>query len=257
MEREIVLSSYLVNNERNNKPGNFVTKFTRPIVLVNNHEYAIGLNRIINMSFTRFNVNAGYGNKLIRFSYLSGTNFTNISFPPGVWNYKDLNSYIKQKTVIKSSGKDDEYPITLTFDETIFKATITLKTNYQLDLTKSNFYELIGFDKKVITTARSNVGTKVPNLSQDTDILNIHCDLVNDSLVDGEESDIIYSFSTNVLRPSYSFTLEPRRITYNPIDKQTISSIRMYITDGKRRVVDLNGADNSFNLILKRLESKA
>ena len=126
-----------------------------------------------------------------------------------------------------------------------------MKTNYQLDLTKSNFYELIGFDKKVLT-ASSNVGTKVPNLSQDTDILNIHCDLVNDSLVDGEESDI-FSFSTSALRSSYSFTLKPRRITYNPVNKNTISGIRMYITDGKRRVVDLNGADTSFSLILKRL----
>ena len=31
-------------------------------------------------------------------------------------------------------------------------------------LTKFNFYELIGFDKKVLT-ASNNVGTKVPNLS--------------------------------------------------------------------------------------------
>ena len=111
---------------------------------------------------------------------------------------------------------------------------------------------LIGFDKKV-HKASSNVGTKVPNLSQDTNILNIHCNLVNDSLVDVEESDIFYSFSTSVLRSSYSFTLEPRRITYNPVNKSKISSIRMYITDGKRRVVDLNGADTSFSLILKRL----
>ena len=127
------------------------------------------------MRFTWFNVNAGYDNQLIRFSSDSGTNFTNISFPPGVWNYNDFDSYIKQKTVIKSSRKDEEYLITLAFDETIFKVTVVLKTNYQLDLTKSNFYELIGFDKKVLT-ASSNVGTKVPNLSQDTDILNIHCD---------------------------------------------------------------------------------
>ena len=197
------------------------------------------------MSFTWFNVNAGYDNQLVRFSNNSGTNFTNISFPLGVWSYSDFDSCIKQKTAVKKSGKDDEYPIILAFDE----------TNYQVDLTKSNFYELIGFDKKkVLTTAGSNVGTKVPNLSQDTDILNIHCDLVNDSLVDGEESDIIYSFSTSVLRPSYSFTREPRRITYNPMSKQTISSIRMYITDRKRRVVDLNGTDTSFSLILRRLE---
>ena len=52
MEREIVLSTYSVKNKGNNKPGNFTTKFTRPIVLDNNHEYAIGLNRIINMRFT-------------------------------------------------------------------------------------------------------------------------------------------------------------------------------------------------------------
>ena len=79
--------------------------------------------------------------------------------------------------------------MTLPFDETIFKVTITLKTNYQIAPTKSKFYELTGFNKNVLT-ASSNVDTKVPNLSQDTDILNLHCDLVNDSLVDGEESDI-------------------------------------------------------------------
>ena len=110
MEREIVLSSYSVKNKGNNKPGNFITKFTRPIVLDNNHEYPVGLNKIINMRFTWFSVNPGYDNQLIRFSSDSGTNFTNISFPPGVWNHSDFDSYIKQKTVIKSSRKDDEYP---------------------------------------------------------------------------------------------------------------------------------------------------
>ena len=138
MVREIVLSSYSVKNKGNNKPGKFITKFTRPIVLDNNHEYAISLSRIINMSFTWFNINAGYDNQLVRFSKNSGTNFTNISFPLGVWSYSDFDSCIKQKTAVKKSGKDDEYPITLAFDE----------TNYQVDLTKSNFYELLGFDKK-------------------------------------------------------------------------------------------------------------
>ena len=73
--------------------------------------------------------------------------------------------------------------------------------NYQLDLTKSNFYDLIGFDKKVLKD-RINVGPRVPHLSQDTDIINIYCDLINQSLVDGQDSDIVYSFSASVLRPS-------------------------------------------------------
>ena len=130
---------------------------------------------------------------------------------------------------------------------------INLVQNYLLDLTQSNFNGLIGFDKKVLSD-ETNIGTKVPNLSQDTDLLNIHCDLTNDSLVDGQDTDIIYSFSTSVLNPSYSFTLEPQRVTFNAVNKNTISSIRIYITDGKRRIVNLNGADTSFSLIMTSMK---
>lgn len=247
MDREIVLSSYSVKTG-NNKPEDFIAKFTRPIILDSNVQYVVGLNRVINMSFTWFNVNSAYGNQLIKYSSDSGSTFHDITFPAGVWNYTDFDEHIKD---ITKTG--DQYPITLEFDNTTFRVTITLAQNYQIDLRHSNFNDLIGFDKTVLTS-ESNIGPRVPNLSQDTDILNVHCDLINDSLVDGQESDIIYSFSTSVLTPSYSFTLEPRRVTYNPVNKTTISSIRIYVTDGKRRLVDLNGADTSFSLILKRME---
>ena len=62
MDREIVLSSYSVKDQGNNTPQNFVTKFNRPLILDDNHQYVIGLNRIINMSFTWFNVNSSYNN---------------------------------------------------------------------------------------------------------------------------------------------------------------------------------------------------
>ena len=249
MEREIVLSSYSVKNKGNNKPANFVTKFNRPMILDNNVQYVIGLNRIINMSFTWFNVNSSYKNQLIKYSSNSGSTYSNISFPAGVWSYRGFDARIKEITG-KSGGV---YPITLEFDTTTFRVTITINNNnYRLDLTQSNFNDLIGFDKKVLSD-KTNIGSRVPNLSQDTDMLNIHCDLINTSLVDGEDTDILFSFSTSVLHPSYSFTLEPKRVTYSPVNKTNISSIRIYITDGKRRQIDLNGIDTSFSLILKRV----
>ena len=251
MDREIVLSSYSVKGQGNNTPQDFTTKFNGPMILDRNSQYMVGLNRIVNMSFTWFNVNSSYGNQLIKYSSDNGSTFKNITFPAGVWNYTDFNAYIKEIT--KTSDDPPKYPITLEFDNTTFRVTVTLANNYQLDLTASNFNELIGFDKKVLTN-ETNIGPKVPNLSQDSDILNIHCDLINDSLVDGQDTDIIYSFSTSVLQPSYSFTIEPQRITFNPTNKNSISSIRIYITDGKRRLVDLNGADTSFSLILKKVE---
>ena len=245
MEREIVLSSYDSDGSKN--PANFVTRFHNPIKLDSNQKYVIGLNRIINMSFTWTNINPEYKNQLIRYSEDNGVSFTDLTFEKGIWTYTSIEEYLREKTVIKSSGKDDEFPIKLEFDAKTLRVEITLKSNYQLDLTKSNFHEIIGYDKNIVKDA-FNTGTKMPNMAQDTESLNIHCDLINESLVDGKESDIIYSFSTSVLKPSYSFTIEPMRVTYNPVNKSTIGSIRIYITDGKKRIIDLNQADTGFLL---------
>jgi len=47
--------------------------------------------------------------------------------------------------------------------------------------------------------------------------------------------------------------MEPQRVTFNPVNKNTISRMRIYITDGKRRQINLNGADTAFSLLLKRI----
>lgn len=53
--------------------------------------------------------------------------------------------------------------------------------NCQLYFTKPNSYEFIEFNKKKKKNIKdkNNNGSRVPNLSQYTDILNIHGDLVN------------------------------------------------------------------------------
>lgn len=61
---------------------------------------------------------------------------------------------------------------------------------------------------------------------------------------------LTYSFSTSTLT-SFSFTQQPRRVQYNPVNKNTIQSIRVCITDGKRRIIDLNHSDTVFSLILR------
>ena len=97
-----------------------------------------------------------------------------------MWNYNDFNEHIKEETKIKKMSSHIttyKYPITLTFDDTIFRVTTTLAQNYQLDLTHNNFYDLIGFDKEVVKQTKT--GPRVPNLNQDTEQLNIHCNLVS------------------------------------------------------------------------------
>lgn len=182
MEREITLTSFSVKNEPGNRPGDFTTWFRPTIKLDSNSSYYIGFNRIISMFFTWTNVNAEYDNQKISFSKNNGNSWTDIDFPQGVWSYVEFNNYIKSKTVEDGHGDKPNYPISLAFDEPTFRVIITLDTGYQLDLTKSNFNKLIGFDKEILKDEQ-NVGKRVPNLSEDTDILNIHCDLTSTSLV--------------------------------------------------------------------------
>ena len=249
MDRQLISSSHSVKNKNGNKPSDFTIKYINPIILNPNRQYEFGLDRIISMSFTWFNVTQELNNQKIRYSSDSGANWTEIIFNPGVWNYVDFNNLIKERTKTGTSS-NPQYPISLEFDDTIFRTIITLAQNYQLDLTQSDFNDLIGFNKKILTSSE-NVGDYIPNLSQDREILNIHCDLISDSLVDGDETDIIYSFSTSTLTPSYSYTQEPRRVQYYPVNKFVINKIRIYITDGKRRIIDLNHSDTSFSLILR------
>ena len=72
VEWEIVLWSDLNKSRANSKPANFVTNVTGPIILHSNPECVVGLNRIINMSFTWFNINPDYNNQLIKYSSDNG-----------------------------------------------------------------------------------------------------------------------------------------------------------------------------------------
>lgn len=146
MEREITLSSFAVKNERGNRPGDFTTRFKPTIVLDNNANYYIGFNRTISMFFTWTNINAGYNNQKIAFSKDNGNSFTDIDFAQGVWTYTDLDNYIKEKTKTINGDGNEDYSIKLTFDEPTFLVIITLAANYQLDLTKSDFNGLIGYN---------------------------------------------------------------------------------------------------------------
>ena len=100
------------------------------------------------MFFSWSNVNSGYNNQKIAFSKDNGKTWTDVDFAQGVWTYNDLDNYIKEKTKTIDGEGNGDYPITLTFDEPTFRVIITLATDYQLDLTKSDFNELIGYDKK-------------------------------------------------------------------------------------------------------------
>ena len=71
-----------------------------------------------------------------------------------------------------------------------YRVLITFSDDkFQLDLRETSFGELIGFEKKLIT--KTEYGTKLPNITNSIDVLNINTNAIKDSIVDGINTNII------------------------------------------------------------------
>ena len=75
--------------------------------------------------------------------------------------------------------------------------------------------------------------------------------MADNSIVDGEYGDVIYTISTADLRRSYPFKDEPILKGFCEVYKTIINSIIIYITDALGKIINLNKVDTSFTCILK------
>jgi len=112
-----------------------------------------------------------------------------------------------------------------------------------------NFPEkLLGYGKS--TLSGDVVGREVPNITRSVDWVYLHCDLIS-RRTKNVPSDVLYSFSTSDLRVSYPFRKEPRRLEWQSVDKSSIDEIRVWVTDGRNNILDLNGTDVAISLMIE------
>jgi len=121
--------------------------------------------------------------------------------------------------------------------------------DYELDLSQGNFNELLGYNKRILTG--DSFGDKVPNITRGVDWVYLHCDLISRQ-TNNVSSDVLYNFSTSNLRVSYPFQKEPFRLEWQPVNKSYINEIRVWVTDGRNNILDLNGTDIAISLMIEK-----
>ena len=119
----------------------------------------------------------------------------------------------------------------------------------------TDFGDLIGFEKKLVT--KTEYGTRLPNITNSIDSLNINTAAIKDSVVNGVNTDTIAVIPTDNLTRSYPFTFEPRRQLYFPVSSNYISDMRIYVTDSLGKPIDLNGIDWFMTLLLRHTEENS
>ena len=251
-EQSIHISSVHREKFGISKPGDFIIKFNPSLKLEPEKKNQLALDRV-SMTYSWYNIRSDYKNNTLKYTH-DGSTWQTITFTDGMYSYSDINDYIHQYMVQKNHHSTDSngnktYSINLTFILSTYRVLISIDGSYQLDLRGTEFGDLIGFEKKLIT--KTEYGTKLPNITNSIDVLNINTTAITNSIVNGINTNTIAVIPTDNLRRSFPFTFEPRRLLFSDVSSSNISEIRVYVTDSLGRLVDFNGIDWHMSLILK------
>ena len=241
-----------------NKPHDFLVKFNPPLKLDPQFKHFLALDRL-SMTYSWYNIRSSYDNNTIKYTH-DGTTWQTITFTDGMYSYQDIEDFIHQYMDKKSHHTTDskgakKYSINLTFILSTYRILIELDGDYQLDLRGTDFGDLIGFEKKLVT--KTEYGTRLPNITKSIDSLNINIDAIKDSVVNGVNTNTIAVIPTDNLTRSFPFTFEPRRPLYCPVSSNTISVMRITLTDSVGQPIDLNGIDWFMTLLLHSTEDNS
>ena len=244
----LLLDSSLAKQQRNNqKSYDFTIYFNPPIELDRKKNYKAALDELVTMSYSWYNIAERYGNNRIKWRKNSGS-FQTLTFPDGMYDYNGIKRFLQSKTGFIDPNDEDKGRIfDLYFDFTIYRVVILMAKDYELDLTDGGFASLLGYEKKILKDETNFTGEMIPDITRSVDWVFLHCDLIS-WLANDVENDVLYSFSTVNLQVSYPFEKEPRRLQFHPVNKTRIDSVRVWVSDGRNNILDLNGVDIALSI---------
>ena len=243
------------SSQSNQSPNaiDFTSKITPPIELGSDTKYEMAL---VNMTVpnTWFNISAELGNNVIR--YNNGSVWrANIVIPDGQYSVDSLNNLLQAQMLLNGDYVTSDpvsYDITIYGDNNTLKVVVQIANGYQLDLSLSSIYKLLGFDSGIIST--TTMAPHAADLSNGITSFILHSDLITSTYINGGAGDILYVFNFSV-GAGFFQTFEPNQLIFIPIRSQSLLELmRFYITDQLNRYVNFNGEDMTVTVYIRPIK---
>ena len=197
MERAIHISSIKREKTGENRPDNFLIKFNPSLKLNPEKKHFLAIDRLT-MTYSWYNIRSSYKNNTIKYTNDRGRNWNTVTFKDGMYSYTDINDYLHQYMESQNHHSTDQsgnktFHINISFVLSTYR--VFSDDKFQLDLRGTDFGSLIGFEKKLVT--QTEYGTKLPNITNSIDVLNINTTAITDSIVDGINTNTIAMIPTD------------------------------------------------------------
>ena len=272
VEKPITISSHHGEGQTSN-----ISRIMAPSLKLDpNGSYSIALTGAA-IWYMFWNVSDILKNNVIRFR-IKGT-YRNITIPNGTYQMDGLNLAINRgfqdlvdKTVVQ---EDDVFYTTATGKKVprfLFSANINTArleivivdddhpvdnaNRFAFDLLNSpynNINELLGFKLQLHTQNTSALTTA--NFEREISTVNINCNLISESYVNGAMSSLLFSFPLAAL-PGTLMSIQPTHPIHIPINVSEISEIRIWLTDNLERPIICGNKDDEepvvYTIVLRR-----
>jgi len=233
--------------------------FFPPIELDKTDSYALGL-----YSFNVFNSipNVQLGkNDLFHFRVMAdvggkqAANFV-ITIPEGAYEIDAIEKFIyeatldKHKEILKDAFVADKFHFSL--KPNVCTQQIVIFASFPIDFKKKNSIgNLLGFENVMINAEIESSSNSIVKITA-VDVVNIECNIVCGSYINGEPSHTLYSFNPNDVPPGYKISLRPANVLYLPVNSNYISNITLRLVDQERNIVNFRGEHIVVQLNLRK-----
>lgn len=242
--------------------SDFTTRFTAPLTLDSNKNYKI---TCVNaqVPFTFFNVTAAKGNNTFDYSP-DGVTWITYVYDDGLYDLTYLfntfrdeilipNGWYEPGTADPTLGDPVVYDIEFVPDYPTQKVRINLANGREVGFGVGNtFCTLLGFNPNT-QISTSTLGPNFPDVSDGVTTMLLHTSICNGVYSSDTQSDVIavLPFNAPPLGTVVYSPFIPRYCSY--VGGQSLSIIRVYITDQRNRPLSLNSQTMNCEFILQEV----
>ena len=183
--------------------------------------------------------------KLVLDEYNS--NFNTYEITTGIYTFKDTSEALYN--ILQSEYPGPGNVIDIEYDDITMKTKLVVRYGIiAIRFDEKSFFSTIlgftsGWDYEFYDKYTSQ---KILNLGS-TNKINLKCDVINGSIVDGFRQPILYSFVLDKL-PGYKVFSKPETIHYKKINKSVLNTITFYLEDDNNKEVNFNKETLTFTL---------
>jgi hypothetical protein len=242
-------------------PSDFEVRLQTPINIPDLN-YSVSLVKL-NTWYSLHNFNA-LEHANTTFDIDDGVTNSVIVVPDGIYSFEDFNDFMVEN-LTAAYAPASPLPVVFSVNNNTGKFSIVLQAGVTMIISQSSAsnFGLVdrfasSYDKTALNSytaggsALTLTSLFTPQWNNNIQSFNLEVDLTNNATLNGKNSQIIAMFSPRT-SPFGSIEFEPKNLVFQQVNKTSIQSVRLRLTDQSGNTIGLNGENMSVLLLIRRI----